>query len=340
MLLPLPPCPQQARHRGTPAAGSVTPPTGARPPARFPTPGSAASPFPDDDILFQMSGLKPLRTASRMEQGRREAQQPERGMHRTQSAPAAEGEAAEVAAAAARSPPLNRAFSFAAEPSPRRQRVPLPTVAGAAAGAHDLADAAAHVGQPQQAGPAGELEDAIELELHPAPEAAPYTASRSTPGRAQPGVAAPEAEPADAAAGTAAPPLPGEAEAAEADFDDQAAPAWSEELLNWMLSEKTGLLVEAQRAQRRQQELGAEVERLRASSAGAEREVQRLLVSCCRRWAGGVAVELSIGLRVVAAPMFNSCCFAGCMLMAWLPTRLPILHRRRSGAPCWTACSG
>ena len=70
---------------------------------------------------------------------------------------------------------------------------------------------------------------------------------------------------------------------AEADFEEheQAGPAWSEELLNWMLSEKAGLLVKAQRAQRRQQELGAEVERLRARGAGAEREVQRLLVSQC-----------------------------------------------------------
>lgn len=268
--------PLQARQRGTPAAGSVTPPTGARPAARFATPGSAASPFPDDDILFQMSGLKPLRTASRME---RERQQTERGMPRTRSAPAADADATDAAAAAGRSPPLNRAFSFAGEPSPCRQGVPRPTAPRAAAGV-----------QQQPAGPAGELEDAIELELHPAAEAAAHNGRHSSPDRAQPPAAALEAEPAGAAAAcpTAAPPS-GTPEAADLDFDEQAAPAWSEELLNWMLSEKAGLLVQAQRAQRRQQELGAELERLRASGASAEREVQRLLVSSC--WAGAWVVH-------------------------------------------------
>ncbi|PRW59069.1 Chaperone dnaJ isoform B [Chlorella sorokiniana] len=270
----------KARHRGTPAAGSVTPPTGARPAARFPTPGSAASPFPDDDILFQMSGLKPLRTASRLEREQQQQQQQQhaRGMHRTQSAPAAEAEAAQAAAVAAagRSPPLNRAFSFAAEPSPRRQGVPLPTAPRNTAGVIDAAGVTVPCGQQQLA---GEVEDAIELELHPAGEAAdPCTGSYSSAGWARPECAAhePGCGNAAAAAAPSAAPLE-EAEAAEADFDEQAGPAWSEELLNWMLSEKTGLLVEAQRAQRRQQELGAEVERLRARGAGAEKEVQRLL---------------------------------------------------------------
>jgi hypothetical protein len=73
------------------------------------------------------------------------------------------------------------------------------------------------------------------------------------------------------------------AAAAAAEEEEEELPAaphgWSEELLNWMLSEKAGLLVEAQRAQRRQAELAAELDRLRARGGGAEREVQRLLVS-------------------------------------------------------------
>ena len=263
----------QARPRGTPAAGSATPPTAARPAPRVPTPGSAASPFPDDDILFQMSGLKPLRTASRTERERRGQQPGERGMHRTQSAPTADE--AVVAAAAGRSPPLSRAFSFAGEPSPRTQAVPLPTVPRGAAGAPAAAAAAAASDARQHASLAGGVADAVELELGPEPLSAPPASGRGPAGPAEPGAAAAQAEPEEAAAAAAASPPPAGGAAAA---DEDAAPAWSEELLNWMLGEKTGLLVEAQRAQRRQRELGAEVERLRAWGAGAEREVQRLTV--------------------------------------------------------------
>lgn len=60
---------------------------------------------------------------------------------------------------------------------------------------------------------------------------------------------------------------------------EPAAPAWSEELLNWMLSEKAELLLEVQRAQRRQQELQQELDRARARSGpDLEAEVQRLKV--------------------------------------------------------------
>lgn len=264
---PLRPTPQQARARATPDAGSATPPS--RPKARMATPDTYASPFPDDDILFQMSGLKPLRTASRTAAAagtpggaghQQQRQQQAGGVHRTKSAPAAE--------VAGRSPPLSRAFSFAGEPSTRAQAAPQPTVllSRAAQPAAELPAEQATAGHRQPRKLAGTGDTAEEV--------VPYAAVAS-------GCGSPEAA---TSAGTASLlPVGGsstDTAAEEAVQPDEApAPGWSEELLNWMLSEKAGLLVEAQRAQRRQQELAAELERLRARGSSTEREVQRLTVS-------------------------------------------------------------
>lgn len=60
-------------------------------------------------------------------------------------------------------------------------------------------------------------------------------------------------------------------------------PPWSEELLNWMLAEKAELLLEVQRAQRRQQELQQELDRARARvGADLEEEVKCLKVGTGR----------------------------------------------------------
>lgn len=119
------------------------------------------------------------------------------------------------------------------------------------------------------------------------------------------------------------------AEAAAAEEEEEelpaAPPGWSEELLNWMLSEKAGLLVEAQRAQRRQAELAAELDRLRARGGGAEREVQRLLVS----WAGPGGAELLPLLLVMrfmllfSVTICPSRCFGAPLTL--LPLPLPLL---------------
>ncbi len=61
--------------------------------------------------------------------------------------------------------------------------------------------------------------------------------------------------------------------------DAPQPPAWSEELLNWMLAEKAELLLKVQRLQRRQQEMQQELDRVR-TRAGSEvqDELQRLKV--------------------------------------------------------------
>ncbi|KAL4425786.1 hypothetical protein ABPG75_009802 [Micractinium tetrahymenae] len=249
----------RGQHRGTPAAGSVTPPCG-RSAARtvVGTPDSVASPFVDaeDDIIFQMSGLKPLRTSSRTAAAAAAAaaaamsgarsHRKAAAAHRTCSAPAMEVEArpAEPGLGPAAAPeprhtsPLSRAFTFAGELSPR----------GGAPGAVGSGQS------PAAAAPAEEVSSGIDFfasphRPRPAAQAGPADGS---PGRGAAAAAAAEAAP---AGGT---------------------PGWSEELLSWMLNEKAGLLVEAQRAARRQQELEAELSRLRARGSGAEREAQRL----------------------------------------------------------------
>lgn len=249
-------------RRGALATGSATPPV--RPAARAASPDAGASPWQDDEdaLLFQMSGLKPLRTSSRLarQPGLAEEAGAPRSMHRTKSAPAER--APDVAPG--RSPPVHRAFSFAGEPSPRDHAAPRPTVSRTAAG--NLPPAA-----PAEVNTS---EEVVVGELSPAPTAAGTHTPRSTP---------PPGSPEGGEPGAAA-------------LGEEAAPGWSEELLTWMLSDKAGLLVDAQRAARRQQELEAEVERLRARGGSADREVQRLSVRAgCWGGDGGLRRRLRPG---------------------------------------------
>lgn len=257
---------QQAHGRDTHVIGSVTPPS-SRPAARVAaaTPDSAASPFADadEDILFQMSGLKPLRTSSRTAAAAAAvaaaaatpgACSQRQATHRTNSAPAMEAEARPAEAGLGPAAELNgqhassfsRVFKLSGKMSPPGgNRVP-----SAAAIDHLLVGAASEAGH------------GIHI--------------RSSPDRTRPAAVEAEAEQVEGSPGSDA------AAAAEA-APAGGTPGWSEELLNWMLNEKAGLLVEAQRAARRQQELEAELGRLRTRGSSAEREAQRLAVSLLLR---------------------------------------------------------
>lgn len=264
--------PGPRQHRGTPLIGSVTPPS-CRPPARFAsdTPDSAACPFAevDDDILFQMSGLKPLRTSSRIAaaaaaaataatpQGARSQCKAARRMCsavkvETRPAepmldPAAESDAQHASI-------FTRAFATSNDVSPR-DGDPAPTA---------VTDGAL----PTRKGTvAGEPRCGLPV--------------LSSPDRIRPAAVQAEVNPAEGSPGSdAAAKAAGAAAAAAEAGTAGAAPGWSEELLNWMLNEKAGLLMEAQRAARRQQELEAELGKLRARGSGTEREAQHLAVSC------------------------------------------------------------
>lgn len=253
-------------HCAAPVAGSVTPPS-SRPTSRaaIATPDSVASASldADDEILFQMSGLKPLRTSSRTAtatvamaaaatlRGRSTT----RHMHSAQAVKA-EGRSASpglgpAGLGAAAEPvlqctsPLNRAFAFADKLSPPAGRVPT-----AAFGGRSRAEAALAA---IQAGKG----------VHKGVSCLP---DQTTPAAETARADCPPSNDASAAQAEAVP-----------TFD---APGWLEELLNWMLSEKAGLLMEAQRAARRQQELEAEIDSLHARGSSAEREAHHLAVSC------------------------------------------------------------
>ena len=276
------------------AAGSFgTPIGGARPAARVATPDTGAfdaAPSLEDDILFHMSGLKPLRTASRTAAAAaaaamRSQRKAAPAVHRTQSAPAVDPDA--EAAAEARHSPLGRAFSLAAEPSPRARAPPVPTPASASTRAPL---------------PVGPYDDGLAL-----PELADELARLVGSGRgvqlspdtgrpAEPPPAAQHASPVGSPAS--------DRSAAEADWE-AAAPGWSEELLNWMLNEKAGLLVEAQRAAARERQLDADLERERARGAGAEREAQRLAVSACGRVVPGIDGSAACSDTNLGCPVLN-----------------------------------
>eukprot|EP00887_Chlorella_sp_A99_P001003 scaffold5.g1003.t1 len=216
----------------------------------------------EDGILFHMSGLKPVRLrlgASPPAAGA--GVSPAAALHRSQSMPPQRRPTQQ----APPSPPgVQRSFSFdpehrepSAAPVPMQRTRPAGRPGSSSGATPPLVPAAATAAvaiSPGSAGPAGAAApagDGARMHSRSSSRLASSSGSRRQSGDG---------------ARAGGPRVPGPA---------AHPPAWSEELLNWMLSEKAELLVQLQRAQREQQDLRREVERLRGAAA-SEAELVRL----------------------------------------------------------------